>query len=443
MHLPDRIHAILQAFHPLHFVASMGIGMCSGIMYNFPIQSARRGFKYVGLIYFFTNLVVLTINHILFILKYMILPYTSCNNNKRYEYNTTFMNLMERPEMAVFMGASSMSFTSMINALKYIKPNWNVALQVLWWINFFQALSCILIVQFFLMAYPTHRLHRLKNNDHGNGNGINDDKHNVNDEAMHLLKKVMPAHVLPLVTCTVTAASGGLVMQGVSTNGGYLLALVIINFMMLSAALGTTLLTIPVIFVRYYVWGIPPRGGSFTTFVPIGLMGQGGLGTVLIARGFLRMLDGGNGFSKVGLPVIRGEMFIVFENAILVMAVAVSMFLASLGVVLTVWGVLSVCYNYIGWPHQEKRLHSRSDGDITVKGGRVVVWTPTMWAATFPLGTICLSTHEIYDVTGIVGFKILSSIYAFAVIIITTWCMVGTALYVVPWSELLHKKGKV
>lgn len=462
------LHVLLENFHPLHFVAGMGIGMSAGIMYNFPIECIRRGFRYIGIIYFFINLVVIVLNHVLFALKYMIFPYVLPYDER---YTATVIDLMHEPRLAVFMGASQMSFVTMVNMLHYLKPGWSVAVFTLWWIVFAQTLSCAFFVMFFILSHATNpigksRFERRAPDLERQSSTERDETHEMSSVANALtvtpktaskLHQVSPTLLLPLLTCTVTAASGGLITSSLE-HPHLILAMVIVTTMLLAVALLSSLLVLAVVFARLFAYGLPRNNAAFTMFVPIGLMGQGSLAALLISKQLVRAIHK-TGFALLGMSdagqAPGSPLHLLAENLILLVGVFIALSLTAFGVLLTGWAVLSVAYWYVGFPRigwflavdprQDRvvRTDWTAAKEATIAASRrrrmrpyYVLWTPTMWAATFPLGTIAFAMRELHEVTGVTGFQIVSTIYAFAVILVTTWCMLCTAVYIVPWKRL-------
>lgn len=395
------VHGLVENFQAIHFVAGMGIGITSNVLYTFPIEVVRRGFHYVGLVYFFINLAVVAITHLLFLLKYIVFP-------KMYpeRYPTTFWEFVHDGTKNVFLGASSMSITTIVNMMYLLRPNWWKFVWSIWWLNFVQAISNTLIVFFFIFSSSTSKEFR--------------------HQGKQVFVKVNPSIMLPLVTCTVTSASGTQITEILPRE--YQLAMMIITTMLLIVAIFSSFVAISVLFTRFFNFGIPKNGASFTMFIPIGIMGQGGIAILVNSQNICNYYNVIDVVRDVGVAL----------GAIL------SISLLALGVLFTVWGCLSVFYVYIGWPspHMRDKLEVNMRGDRLLKwlDFELVYWTPTMWAATFPFATIALSSREVWVVSGISGFRVLSCIYGFAVIAITTWCMLATMLFVIPW-ELRHRKA--
>lgn len=414
------LHVIVSNFKPLHFVSTMGIGITAGIMYEFPIISIRRGMKYVGLVYFFINLVTFIITHVLFILKYLVFP-SIYKNDPRYK--VTFFKLLHTP-VTVFLGCSVMGGTTLVNMLYFMKPTWWIALYTLWTINYISAFLTACGAGFFLLTTATHM---------------------KPDQLIEAFSQLTPAYFLPFVTCTVSAASGALISNSIP-HPHLVLANVIIGVMLWSMALAISIFLFAVFLTRLLVVGIPKGPAAFTVFIPLGVLGQGSFGIMLLCSHLGKLIVNQN-FSIIGFPNldIETKYLQIFSNGCNLFGVFSSLVLAGFGVLFTFWAIFSVCYWYIGWPNiplSTTNYHaeniSEDDIYITVNGRKFCLWTPTMWACTFPMGTLALAFNELWNLTSINGFKIMATIYAFTVILTTTYCMIFTLLFVVPWKAI-HK----
>ncbi|TID14139.1 hypothetical protein CANINC_004785 [Pichia inconspicua] len=409
----DTVHALVHGFKPLHFVAGMGIGMCASIMYNFPIESVRRGMKYVGYIYFFTNIAVIAITHLLFTLKFILFPIILPNDIR---YKRKFFDLLHTPDLAVFMGASSMSLTSMINIINDVRPHWHTFVWVLWWINFWQALGCSFIVFFFIMTSANFQ-----------------ESEKINSSTGRLID-ISPTLILPVITLTVTAACGAHISINVSNGvASRLITMLILTSMMTATAVCLSFVLLGVIFTKIFAFGIPQYGNAFSMFVPIGFLGQSSWCLLTNSKNVSYLIEN-HGYEIIGLrPTV--DVLDTVHNMLLLFGIFSAISLTSFAISITIYGTFSVMYWYIGWPKVPRNIIASVDDVIFKIKKEFIFWTPTMWAATFPLGTVFLSTNAIYHETNIIGFKIVASIYAFAVVVITSWCMFCSGVYFIPWYK--------
>lgn len=409
------VHALVENFEPLHFVCCMGIGITSGVMYNFPIIPIRKGIRYIGFIYYFIDLSVFVITHLLFFLKFVLFPRIYPER-----YKKTFFQFLHSP-LSSFLGCSAMGFTTLVNMLHFMKPQWWIANNVLWWINFTQTILSAFCAGFFLMTMSTHStiLGKESNNN--------------------TLAQMTPAYFLPFVTMTVNAASGALICESIP-HSGYVVAMLIICLMLWACSIIISLLLFSVFFSRLIMFGIPRGASSFTFFIPIGVLGQGSWGIISMMRQLARVIKSNN-FAVIGFDnlQISNELFNLFAHVFVLSGVIIAIILTAFGVLFTIWSIFGVVYWYVGWPNvpnEHTHFHVSSASAKEIYWNNYCIWTPTMWAATFPIGTLALSFNGLYETTNSTGFQVMATIYAWGVILWTTWCMIGSLLWVAPWRRL-------
>ncbi|ODV84966.1 hypothetical protein CANARDRAFT_23525 [[Candida] arabinofermentans NRRL YB-2248] len=367
---------LLVKFHPVYFVIVMGTGITSAVLYNFPIDSIRVGSKYVGIVFFFINLVAFFVIHILFFLRYFCFY-------KRYD-NVSFISLLKNHRLNVFLGAEVMGICTIINMIHYLKPNWRIFTYCLWWINVVLSFLSAWGIAFIMFA-----INEYKNTD------------------------LNATILLPIVTLTVTASTGCIVGSSFMDYPMWQLSTDIVTYMLWGNAIMMSLPLISVYFYKLLVFGIPQKKNIYSSFIPIGIMGQGAyaillnfsnLGTLIVEHDGLSILGLNHDFSK--------ETLLLVQSMLHLSSISISLFLMSMGFALTVIAILSI-----------------------LKYGIYHKWVKTMWAATFPMGTMSVGFTQIYHITGLLGFKIMGTIYGVMLILITTFCLVNTFLY-----EFPHRK---
>ncbi|KAG7728981.1 hypothetical protein KL929_002714 [Ogataea haglerorum] len=361
---------VLANFHPIYFVINMGLGITSLVMYNFPIEQVRVGMRYVGIVYFFIDLVAFIIIHALFFLRYFVLF-------SRYD-GVSFWGLLRDHRLSVFLGAEVMGFGSLINMVHYLRPEWTLFTYALWWIQVALSLSCAWGVTFLMMAFN-------------------------NLDASDLNATIL----LPVVTLTVASSTGSIVSAELG-SASWKLSSEIVTFMLLSNAL---LLAFPLVSVYFYkllTSGLPSKAGIYSCFIPIGVLGQGAFATLLNFQQLADLLQ--NEPALVKPTALLSQDFLQVVAALLQLgSVYVAMCLISMGICITVMAIFGV-----------------------LKYGLIHSWSKTFWASTFPLGTMAVSQLEVYKLTGWLGFKITSTIYSFALIAVTTYCLLNTCIFELP-----------
>ncbi|KAG7838375.1 hypothetical protein KL943_000451 [Ogataea angusta] len=371
---PSRIgtflDAVLADFHPIYFVINMGLGITSSVMYNFPIEQVRVGMKYVGIVYFFIDLVAFIIIHALFFLRYFVLF-------NRYD-GVSFWGLLKDHRLSVFLGAETMGLGSLINMIHYLRPEWSLFTYTLWWIQVALSLLCAWGVTFLMMAVN------------------NLDASNLNATIL-----------LPVVTLTVASSTGSIVSAELD-SARWKLSSEIVTFMLLSNAL---LLAFPLISVYFYkllTLGLPSKASIYSCFIPIGVLGQGAFATLLNFQQLAELLQ--NEPELIKATALLSQEFLQVVAALLQLgSIYVAMSLVSMGICITVMATLGV-----------------------FKYGLIHSWSKTLWASTFPLGTMAVSQSELYTLTGWLGFKITGTIYSFALIAVTTYCLLNTCIFEIP-----------
>ncbi|KAG7723953.1 hypothetical protein KL933_005275 [Ogataea haglerorum] len=361
---------VLANFHPIYFVINMGLGITSLVMYNFPIEQVRVGMRYVGIVYFFIDLVAFIIIHALFFLRYFVLF-------SRYD-GVSFWGLLRDHRLSVFLGAEVMGFGSLINMVHYLRPEWTLFTYALWWIQVALSLSCAWGVTFLMMAFN-------------------------NLDASDLNATIL----LPVVTLTVASSTGSIVSAELG-SASWKLSSEIVTFMLLSNAL---LLAFPLVSVYFYkllTSGLPSKAGIYSCFIPIGVLGQGAFATLLNFQQLADLLQNEPALVKP-TALLSQDLLQVVAALLQLGSVYVAMCLISMGICITVMAIFGV-----------------------LKYGLIHSWSKTFWASTFPLGTMAVSQLEVYKLTGWLGFKITSTIYSFALIAVTTYCLLNTCIFELP-----------
>ncbi|KAH3668722.1 hypothetical protein OGAPHI_002476 [Ogataea philodendri] len=368
------VDTLLVDFHPMYFVITMGTGITSAVMYRFPIESVRVGMKYVGIVYFFIDLIAFFVVHVLFVLRYFVLP-------NRYD-GTSFAGLLKDHRLNVFLGAQVMGFGSLINMIYYLKPEWTIFVYSLWWIQVGLTLLCawgLTYVMFALNEIPASDLNA--------------------------------TILLPAVTLTVAASTGCIVSQQLSSYR-WKLSSEIVTFMLFGNAIMLALPLIAVYFYKLFTSGLPPKQSVYSCFIPIGVLGQGSFALLLNFQSLAQLVQADS--SLVALTNgLDSQVLLTIATALQLCSVYVALLLISMGVCISV--VAALCVLQYGWIHS---------------------WSKALWASTFPLGTMAVSQALVYELTGWIGFKITASVYSFALIAVTTYCLINTCIHEIAWHKM-------
>lgn len=195
--------------------------------------------------------------------------------------------------------------------------------------------------------------------------------------------------LLPVVTLTVVASSGGIILpqlpQHLKQSTLVITYLLWSNSMLLSFILATVIIN------SFINSTIPPQQAIFTMFIPIGFMGQGSYAIQLFGVNFHHLNN-----------TIIGELI---EEV----ALWIGLFLIISGLFMTFIAISSVISSIID--NSWIKFH---------KG-----W----WAMTFPLGTMALSTNQVWNIKNWYTFRVIGIIYSVALVAIVVVCIVGCILF--------------
>lgn len=367
---------VLENLHPMHFVITMGVGITSGILYNFPLECIRHGSRYLGIVYFYINLACFIVIHLLFILKYFVL---------RKRYHTSFSKILHDHKLNVFLGCEVMGTSTLINMIYFMKPDWYIFVYVLWWINLAFSILVGWGVTFLMFAY-----NKFKPED------------------------INATILLPIVTMTVVASTGSLISVSFMDHPKWQISSNIITFLLFANAVILSIFLVSIYFERLFLYGLPPKAAVYTSFIPIGILGQGGWAIQLNYRDVGHLIAHHDGLKWMGLDSgFSQEILLTIESILNFFGLCIALVLASVGVCITVISFMSVLYY-----------------------GKPPIFIRTMWASTLPLGTMALSFNEMYKTTSIQGFQIIGTIYSVMLFLITTYCMINTVIFEIPFGKI-------
>lgn len=294
------VRRIIYDFHPMWFVSTMGTGISSLVLYNFPYPS--QWLRVCSYIMFAICLgLFLFLNSLLIICLFM---YPS-------KVKRMFLNVGE----SVFFGCYSMGFSSIISYLHNITGRrWVTTIYTLWIIN--------IAVSLFTAWCVTFLIHW---------------KSPVQPHEIHI------SFLLPVVSQNVVAAIGGAIYPTLHPN--LRLPNIIISYMCWANGIALTGWVVGVYFWKLYVYKIPlGSNNGFVAFLPVGAFGQGAYGVMLICDNFRLYLRQTNpSFLQIGNGTVMIENNnILIGEAVKYMGLLLGLFLVSNGYYFTFNAALSV-----------------------------------------------------------------------------------------------------
>lgn len=198
--------------------------------------------------------------------------------------------------------------------------------------------------------------------------------------------------LLPVVTLTVVSSSGGIILKTLPQNLQH--STLVISYLLWGNSMFLSFIITTIIINSYIKSTIPPIQSIFTMFIPIGFLGQGSYAIQLFGANY-HLLNNN----------IIGEL--VEE-----ITLWVGLFLIISGIFMTFIAISSVISTMVSGDSWFIRFH---------KG-----W----WAMTFPLGTMSLSTNQVWVLKhSWTVFRVIGIIYAVSLIVIVVVCLIGCVLF--------------
>ncbi|RCI03848.1 hypothetical protein CU098_012707 [Rhizopus stolonifer] len=236
----------IRNFTPSWFSTTMGTGIVSILLYNFPFPF--KGLHIIAIVVFFINVTLFCLCTILSLARYIMFP-------------SVIQLMLKHASQSLFVGTIPMGLTTITNfciLLGYV----DVAF-VLWCIELVLTVMSCLVIPYYLIIHHHHRLESM------NGTWL-----------------------LPIVPAVVTAASGGLLAQHINVTRG--MVVLIMSFIMMGMGLFLALSIIVIYFYRLAIHKLPPKEVIVSSFLPLGPLGQGAYGMIQLGLASDRLL--GNRF---------------------------------------------------------------------------------------------------------------------------------------------------
>lgn len=229
---------VIHHFTPSWFSVTMGTGILSILLQNFPFQF--NGLPTIALVIYIMNIVIFCVFTIMTIARYTIFP-------------SVIQLMLKHSTQSLFIGTMPMGLTTITNFTIIVithKFDWGLNLAfVLWCIELALTVVSVLLVPYYIIIH-----------------------HN------HLLETMNGTWLLPIVPAVVTAASGGLLAQYLDQNRA--IVVLVISYVMMGMGLSLALSIIVIYFCRLVLHKLPPKEVIISSFLPLGPLGQGSYGMI-------------------------------------------------------------------------------------------------------------------------------------------------------------------
>jgi len=355
-------------FTPVYFVSIMGTGISSNILYNFPYPA--EWLRVCGTIMFGIAVVLFLTTTVMLVMSCWVHP------ERIRQYHTD-------PSISVFMGCYVMGYITLVNFIHSLVGERHITfVWVLWWIAIATSVYTATIIVYLSFMSKLNK--------------------QFNPQT------ITATLLLPIVAITVVSSSGHIITPSLQSLDHKVIT-EIFSVMLWCISIALAFIIIAIYFGRLIVFKIPNTGLIFSSWLPVGFLGQ---------SSYSIMLFGVNMYQLIPDPYLG--------NSFLVSGALVSLFLLSFGYFMTFVAVSSIL-SKVG-------PFARKPNSQFVNKYGIMSWNKNWWAMTFPCGTMSLSNFEISK--GIVGgyelkfFKVMSCIFAVSLFTITIVCLVGIIIYI-------------
>lgn len=405
--LPARVYThidakLISGFSPAYYTSVMGTGILCNIMYSFVFPA--RWLQVCGII-------MAVVALILFVVL------TACFAAALVKNEGMWSRIHRNRAVAPFVGCGVMGYITLVNMLHLLTNKlWIIAVWVLWWISVFLSVYCS-FVTFYYSSVGKH--------------------HHLDSEMSH--KDLSFTILLPVVTLTVAALLGGLILPDLPSVNLEIITCVV-SFLMWAIAVVLAFIVTSVNFWRLFVHRVPDTSQVFTLFLPIGFLGQGAFGIALFGRNCARLLLANHDtvqslhytsyLHQTALEngVDMGPLALIMASALLLVCTCFSLILILFGYLCTFIAVVSTLSKVKPFTRKPNlclytpRLNSLFwrlfEGLLRFNRG--------FWSMTFPLGTMALSNGEVWHLyAGLKAFRYVSAIYSVSLFLITIGCLFG------------------
>ena len=268
----ERSREIIRQFTPNWFTATMGTGILSLALNQFPVRVA--GLHTLAQSLWIFNIVLFAVFSGLYLARWI---------NHFHEARRVFSH----PVVSMFLGAIPMGLATIVNGFMVFGiPLWGdsalESARFLWWIDAIAAMTCGVLIPFLMFTRQEHTL-----------------------------EKMTAVWLLPLVAAEVAAASGALLVQHVADPQAAL-RIVVISYALWAFSVPLAMSVLVILLMRLILHKLPPSDMAATAWLALGPIGTGALGLILLGSDASRIFPGaglgGIGEVALGIGVVGGSM---------------------------------------------------------------------------------------------------------------------------------------
>lgn len=273
IHPIEQPREMIRQFTPNWFASTMGTGILALAMPQVPVAGPYLRGLGEGLWLF---------NIALFLL------YTGLYAARWVMFWQEAKRIFSHNVVSMFMGTIPMGLATIINGfLVFGRPRWGDAMVevagVLWWIDVALSVGCGTLLPYFMFTRQEHRMDQMT-----------------------------AVWLLPIVAAEVAAASGGLLVPCLPP-GGEQMTILVTSYVLWSLSVPVALGIITILFLRMALHKLPPDSMAASSWLPLGPLGTGALGMLLLGADAPAVL-GAHGLESAGavangVGLIAGLLF--------------------------------------------------------------------------------------------------------------------------------------
>ncbi|CAG7956549.1 unnamed protein product [Penicillium nalgiovense] len=250
---------IVRNFTPAWFSVNMGTGITSILLNTLPYNG--RWLYWISVVIFVLNILLFIIFLAITILRYILYP-------------KIFYLMVTHPTQSLFLGTFPMGLATIINMICYVcVPVWGEWAAYfawgLWIADVVVSVMTCFGIPFIMYAVNTTPFLE--------GTIRTDSLPRMTQMADIELHTMGAAWLLPIVSCVVAAASGG-IMADILPNPQYALGTIIVSYVLWGVGVPLAMMVIVIYLMRLMLYKLPAKAVIVSTFLPLGPLGQGGFG---------------------------------------------------------------------------------------------------------------------------------------------------------------------
>ncbi|CAE7021177.1 sulfite transporter ssu1 [Pyrenophora teres f. teres] len=343
----------VQNFTPSWFAVTMGTGIVAILLHTLSslYPAHHHPLHILSIIFFALNTLIFSVILVISILRYTLYP-------------ATWTLMLRHPMQSLFAGTLPMGFATLINMFVAIcVPAWGGPTPYvawgMWWVDVGVSIACCLYLPFQMMT-----------------------RHQTRHETM------TAAWLLPIVSCIVAAASGG-VVASVLPDPNHALITIVTSYVLWGMGVPLALVVLTIYFHRLAIHKLPSQEVIVSVFLPLGPLGQGGYAAMQL------------GIQALNIFPLTKTLHPVAGEVLYVMGFMTAMVLWGFGLVWLFFAIASISQRKfpfnMGW-----------------------------WGFTFPIGVFAMSTISIGHELPSAFFKIMGTGLAGSVMVLWAVVAVGT-----------------